>query len=39
MLTKQALTVMNTRGGQEGYMVATTNDAIRDDLFCMVISW
>jgi|Transcript_34098 hypothetical protein len=39
MVTKQALTIMNTRGGQEGYMVATTNDATRDDLFCMVISW
>jgi hypothetical protein len=39
ILTKQALTVMNTRGGQEGYAVATTNDAVRDDLFGMVISW
>mmetsp|Transcript_26820 Transcript_26820/g.31528 ORF Transcript_26820/g.31528 Transcript_26820/m.31528 type:complete len:106 (-) Transcript_26820:305-622(-) len=35
----RAVSTMNSRGGQEGYMVATTNDATRDDLFCMVISW
>lgn len=39
MLTKQACTIMNNRGGQEGYMVATTNCCRVGDLFGMVLSW
>ena len=39
MITSNACTIMNTRGGQEGYKVATSNCCTRGDIFCMVISW
>ena len=38
-MVTSALNIMNSRGGQEGYKVATTNDATHGDIFAMILSW
>lgn len=39
VVINQALSCINVRGGQEGHVVTTTNDSLKEQVFACVFSW